>query len=432
VQGALTEPASVTVNGVPARVDANNQFEGSAAVKSGTNQFEVAATDGNGNTATQRYQVNVPAASSIAEDYDFNGNLTRKTEAGRPVTYEWDAANRLTAINNGTERSEFSYDGLDRRVRILEMESGIPVSDKRFVWSGVRPVEERDTANNALGRYFAEGEQRTVASGATANFYYMLDHLGSIQEMTDASGAVRAAYAYEPFGNRTKLSGDLDVDFGYTGHYRHVRSGLNLAPYRAYDSATGRWISRDPIAEDGGLNMYGYVGNSPTNRSDPLGLWYALIPGSWFDGNGFEGSGSNFFRGRDFDEGAYAGLDGLIPFADPFARNGFYNDCDEALQWSHGLGQVSQGALFSALGGTASKGLQFATGGMKQWLRIGASYSRASGEEVSMSVRWGASPRYANRIGSEWLRNLNPSLRGKQLPGSTWRTADPGHFHVWK
>ena len=32
------------------------------------------------------------------------------------------------------------------------------------------------------------------------------------------------------------------------------------------------WLSRDPIAEDGGLNLYGYVGNDPINSWAPLGL----------------------------------------------------------------------------------------------------------------------------------------------------------------
>ena len=43
----------------------------------------------------------------------------------------------------------------------------------------------------------------------------------------------------------------------------------------AYESASGRpeWLSRDPIEEEGGINLYGYVGNSPINRSDPLGLF---------------------------------------------------------------------------------------------------------------------------------------------------------------
>ena len=33
-----------------------------------------------------------------------------------------------------------------------------------------------------------------------------------------------------------------------------------------------KWLSRDPIEEDGGLNLYGYVLNDPINMVDPLGL----------------------------------------------------------------------------------------------------------------------------------------------------------------
>jgi RHS repeat-associated protein len=64
----------------------------------------------------------------------------------------------------------------------------------------------------------------------------------------------------------------LFPDAAYTGHYYHARSGLYLAPYRAYDPTIGRWISRDPIAEKGGLNLYGYLRNRPIHSVDPLGL----------------------------------------------------------------------------------------------------------------------------------------------------------------
>jgi len=61
-------------------------------------------------------------------------------------------------------------------------------------------------------------------------------------------------------------------DFRYTGHYYHEKSDLHLAPYRAYDSVTGRWISEDPIQEAGGINLYGYVQNKPLVAIDELGL----------------------------------------------------------------------------------------------------------------------------------------------------------------
>jgi RHS repeat-associated protein len=42
--------------------------------------------------------------------------------------------------------------------------------------------------------------------------------------------------------------------------------------YRFYDPETGRWPSRDPIGERGGVNLYGFVGNDGVNRLDVLGL----------------------------------------------------------------------------------------------------------------------------------------------------------------
>jgi len=102
--------------------------------------------------------------------------------------------------------------------------------------------------------------------------FYTRDHLGSIRELVDMSQTVRARYDYDPFGRVTKVSGDRDSVFLYTGHFWHAQSGLYLTLYRAYDSNLGRWLSRDPIAEGGGLNLYAYVGNNPISFIDPLGL----------------------------------------------------------------------------------------------------------------------------------------------------------------
>jgi len=57
---------------------------------------------------------------------------------------------------------------------------------------------------------------------------------------------------------------------------------FSLVEYEAlafYNPQTGRWLSRDPIGEIGGLNLYGFVGNDPLMRADPDGrYWWLLIP----------------------------------------------------------------------------------------------------------------------------------------------------------
>jgi RHS repeat-associated protein len=59
-------------------------------------------------------------------------------------------------------------------------------------------------------------------------------------------------------------------------------SGVFFYGFRYYGPATGRWLSRDPIGEDGGVNLYGFVGNDGVNRWDVLGLAEELTAESTF------------------------------------------------------------------------------------------------------------------------------------------------------
>jgi len=57
------------------------------------------------------------------------------------------------------------------------------------------------------------------------------------------------------------------------GHdYGRSASGMFYYGFRYYEPETGRWASRDPIEEDGGLNLYAFVGNDGVNAWDLLGL----------------------------------------------------------------------------------------------------------------------------------------------------------------
>jgi RHS repeat-associated protein len=151
---------------------------------------------------------------------------------------------------------------------------GTATSVRRYVWAdGTQPAEERDGSNTVLRRFYPEGEQAPGAAGPSDRLFYAKDHLGSVRDVTDAAGVLRARYDYDFWGKRTRLSGDVNTAVGYTGHHHHGKSGLVLTWYRAYEPDTGRWLSRDPIEEDGGLNLYGYVFNNPINLWDPLGLF---------------------------------------------------------------------------------------------------------------------------------------------------------------
>src|SRR6266705_3044051 len=154
IGGLTSEPATVTVNGAPAKTTSDNSFEGKVAVTAGDNTVTVAATDVNGNTATNRYNLTVTGSGSKTLVYDQNGNLT--SDGTR--TFEWDPLNRLTAVTSGTHRSEFSYNGLSQRVKIVEKDNGAVTSTKQFVWclGDAQPCEERDASNNVMKRFYAQ------------------------------------------------------------------------------------------------------------------------------------------------------------------------------------------------------------------------------------------------------------------------------------
>jgi RHS repeat-associated protein len=174
----------------------------------------------------------------------------------------------------GNQRTEFTYDGLSRRVAIRQLVNGSEVSRRRFVWCGDEICEERDGTGAVTKRFFPQGMK--VESGpAAGNYYYTRDHLGSIRELIDGSGNVRARYEYDPWGRRTRLTGDMETDFGFAGMFWSAEANLSLTHFRAYDPELGRWLSRDPLPDAEmveGPNLYVYVVNDPVNLSDPEGL----------------------------------------------------------------------------------------------------------------------------------------------------------------
>jgi len=344
-EGTLSEPGTVAIaGGTPVPTDGSNHFRLAAPVTTGSNLLPITATDASGNATSQQIQLTVSGNGSQMLTYDLNGNLT--SDGAR--TYEWDAVNRLTAVTSGTHRSEFTYNGLNQRVTILEKDNGSVTSTKNLIWipGGTQPSEERDGSNTVTKRFYVQGEQIGGAS-----YYYTKDHLGSIREMADSSGVIHARYDYDPFGRLTKISGDLDSDFTYAGYYNHLASGLNLTLYRAYNADLGRWISRDPIAEDGGINLYTYTVNNPVNLSDPLGLWgigfYSSDLSSGFN-IGFGDPSLAFTPDfwNDLGQGAAATADGFIGFWNPFQK--YYDPCDPSLQMSKAGGAFARNALLTA------------------------------------------------------------------------------------
>lgn len=279
VKGSLDEPGSVSIGSQPVPVKGDNSFEG----KSPTRTTTISAKDTAGNTTTESWQLNSGSGATPDTTHSYTHDSEGNLLGDGTSTFEWDLRNRLNAIVTGTHRTEFTYDGSDRRVRVVEKESGTVTSDQRYVFNGLTLLEERSANNTTVLRRFYGSGHVDVADN-NKRYAYTTDHLGSVREVmlldgtsgNPATATLAARYDYDLWGKRTVLDGGTAAEtlvmHGYTGHVRHAWSGLWLAPYRAYCSGLGRWLSRDPIQEVGGINLYGYIGNKPDYALDPLGL----------------------------------------------------------------------------------------------------------------------------------------------------------------
>jgi RHS repeat-associated protein len=169
----------------------------------------------------------------------------------------------------GGTTTSFGYDAFGRRTTktVTPPSPGTPTTTT-YLHDGLNPLQERvgtAVTNLLTGVGLDELLTRTDNSGTRT---LLGDILGSAVALVGASG-VESEYTYEPFGRLT--STPTTNTYQYTG-----RENDGTGPYyyraRYYHPTLGRFVSEDPLEFGGGdLNLYGYVGNSPTSFRDPLG-----------------------------------------------------------------------------------------------------------------------------------------------------------------
>ena len=87
-----------------------------------------------------------------------------------------------------------------------------------------------------------------------------------------------------PFGTLLAKTGTFDQPFQFSTKRYDARIGMVQYEFRNYLPHLGRWATRDPLGEAGGLNLYAFVGNNPVNWLDPWGLLTEVIisGGTWY------------------------------------------------------------------------------------------------------------------------------------------------------
>jgi RHS repeat-associated protein len=224
-----------------------------------------------------------------AQTYDTAGNVTQITDASGTRNLSWDIQYRLTQVAiDGTPVETYGYDPLGRR----SWTSDGSVTTWH-IHDGMHVVADVDASGTLLRTYtWGPGIDNLLAitdhSASETNTYYTItDHLGTVHALADDTGAIVESYRFDAWGNilavydasNSPLTSDLGHPtsglgnrFLFQGREYSWATGLYNFRARWYDPVTGRWLSKDPIGINGGLNQYVAFANNPVMFVDPLGL----------------------------------------------------------------------------------------------------------------------------------------------------------------
>ncbi len=113
---------------------------------------------------------------------------------------------------------------------------------------------------------------QTNGLSPSGTLWYAFDERGNVAQRTGSGGGVASSDLYDGFGNVTRTGGPDVFGFGgQAGYYTDAETGLILCTHRHYDPQSGRFLTRDPLGYDGGINLYSYTANNPVNWLDPSG-----------------------------------------------------------------------------------------------------------------------------------------------------------------
>ncbi|XXY49986.1 RHS repeat-associated core domain-containing protein [Sorangium sp. So ce269] len=262
------------------------------------------------------------APCALRYEHDPNGNLTFKSDVGT-LSYD-DPLHPHAATGAGTGTGSFAYDAVGNQIarpggttvrytpfdlpeRITQGASTITFGydgdqqrirkttpEKETLYFG--DLYERVTAaasGTVEHRYHVHSPERVVAivtrgGPDDGTRYVHVDHLGSVDALTDEDGDVSERRSYDPFGQRRNpvwgerapASFSSETTQGFTGHESDDELGLVNMKGRIYDPRIGRFLTTDPIVSIPSFgqswNPYSYVLNNPLAYVDPGGFQEAL------------------------------------------------------------------------------------------------------------------------------------------------------------
>ncbi len=190
---------------------------------------------------------------------------TSTTIADATIEFAYDVLGNLVAVANGEESFEILVD------------NGHSLADVAADGRTLRVYMRAPGVDNWLG--FVD-----MTGSSPVPYFYVTDHLGSVLAVTDANGNLVERYEYDAWGkvlSVTDANGNaltrsaIGNRILWQAREYSWTTGLYYFRNCWYDPVVGRWISKDPIGLNGGINLYEFCDDSGPNAIDPFG--YARI-----------------------------------------------------------------------------------------------------------------------------------------------------------
>ena len=230
-------------------------------------------------------------AAAFVPQYDADGNQTLVKTSTGIWTVTYNAENRPVKFESedGGTTVECAYDSMGRRfekkvtvggttgfhacylyrdylqVAECDLTGETPEVVRSYIWD---PSEPEATRVLSMTRWEANGTQEKE------HLYCMHDAMKNVTSLFGEARGRRALYEYRPYGGLITSEGNMAQEnkFRFSCEYMDDELGLIYYNYRHLNPNDGRWISRDPIMEQGGWNLFAFVGNKIFNQADILGL----------------------------------------------------------------------------------------------------------------------------------------------------------------
>ena len=222
--------------------------------------------------------------------HDADGNQTLVKTSTGIWTVTYNAENRPVKFESedGGTTVECAYDSMGRRfekkvtvggttgfharylyrdylqVAECDLTGETPKLVRSYLWD---PSEPEATRVLAMTRWEANGTQ------VKEHLYCMHDAMKNVTSLFGEARGRRALYEYRPYGGLVTSEGNMAQEnkFRFSCEYMDDELGLIYYNYRHLNPHDGRWISRDPIAEQGGWNLFAFVKNNSIINFDYLG-----------------------------------------------------------------------------------------------------------------------------------------------------------------